>query len=118
MVFDTSLISVTSPKSEELLENPKRKGHLIESAVGANLLARSRSEQFEVFWWRDDDREVDFVIRKGYKVTALEVKSGRIKDTKGLIEFNKKYPDARSLIIGDRNNSIEDFLSGRVPLFL
>jgi len=118
MVFDTSLISVTSPQPVELLEEPERKGHLVESAIGAYLLARSRSEQFEVFWWRDYDREVDFVIRKGHKVTALEVKSGRIKDTKGLFEFCNKFPDSRPIIIGDRNNSIEDFLSGKVPLFV
>lgn len=118
MVFDTSLISATAHQAEDLLNNPELKGHLVESAVGTYLLAKSKTEMFDVFWWRDDNREVDFVIRKGDNITALEVKSGRIKDTKGLYIFRQRYPEARPLVVGDRNVSIEDFLSGNVPLFI
>jgi predicted AAA+ superfamily ATPase len=89
----------------------------VESAVGAYLLARSKTDQFSVHWWRDDNREVDFVIQKGLATMALEVKSGRIKDTKGLFAFMQKHPYAKPLVIGDRNTSVEDFLSGKVPLF-
>jgi len=118
MVFDTSLISATSSSIENLLSDPAQKGHLIESAVGAYLLAKSKHDSFDVFWWRDDNNEVDFVIRKGHMVTAIEVKSGRIKNINGLIEFTRKFPDSRPLIIGDSNLSIKDFLSGEVPLFV
>ncbi len=31
---------------------PELRGHLVESAVGAYLLSRSKIENFEVFWWR------------------------------------------------------------------
>jgi len=118
MVFDTSLISVSAHQTESLLADPEMKGHIVESAVGAYLLARSREEYFDVFWWREDNREVDFVIKKGDAITAIEIKSGRIKDTKGLFTFKQKYPDARALVVGDINVSLEDFLTGDIPLFL
>ncbi|MYA34325.1 MAG: DUF4143 domain-containing protein [Gemmatimonadales bacterium] len=34
-------------------------------------------DECEVYYWRDRGREVDFVLRAGSVLTALEVKSGR-----------------------------------------
>ncbi|MCL2478837.1 MAG: DUF4143 domain-containing protein, partial [Treponema sp.] len=34
-------------------------------AAGAYLLARGREEGFAVYWWRERDKEVDFIIEKG-----------------------------------------------------
>ncbi|MDR0308702.1 MAG: ATP-binding protein [Coriobacteriales bacterium] len=118
MVFDTGLLSAASPNSEKLLNDPEMRGHFVESAVGAYLLAQSKVDRFEVFWWREGDKEVDFVISQGDKLTALEVKSGRVKNTQGILAFQRLYPEARLLVIGDRNNSLEDLLSGKIPLFV
>ena len=113
MVFDTSLMTYSYGASKKsLLENQTAKGHLVESAVGAYLLAKAREENFEVYWWRDRDKEVDFVLKKGKSITALEVKSGRVKHIGGYLDFKKKYPQARCLVIGDSNCSLEDFLRG------
>jgi hypothetical protein len=32
----------------------------------------------ELFHWRDRNREVDFVVRRGRRTTAIEMKSGRV----------------------------------------
>jgi len=118
MVFDTSLMTyVEGANRQLLLDNSTSRGHLVESAVGANLLARSKREDFDVFWWRDRDKEVDFVIQKGSKLTAIEVKSGRVRGTGGGLDFKRLYPEALSLIIGSTNLSLEDFLSEKQPLF-
>ena len=118
LVHDTSLMVATSGEDRAaLMEDPDRRGHLVESAVGAYLLARSRKEHFDLYWWRDGTAEVDFVIKKGKKRTALEVKSGRPKRTKGLGEFVSRFPGTYSLIIGSKDFPIEDFLLGKVPLF-
>ena len=117
MVFDTSLLFTLTHSGEELLMSPESKGHIIESAVGAYLLMRSKTEHFEVFWWRQDNRKVDFVISRGDEIVAIEVKSGRIKGVGGLLVFKQKFPNARLLVVGDLNNSVEAFLSGDVPLF-
>ena len=101
-----------------LLDNATDRGRLVESAVGAYLLARGIEEGFEVFWWRERSSEVDFVIRKGNRLTAIEVKSGRIKNTGGSFIFKQRCPEALSLVIGSANIKLEDFLLGKIPLFL
>lgn len=119
MVYDTSLMTYAEGANRRrLLENPTERGRLVESAVGAYLLARGKEEGFEVYWWRERNNEVDFVIKKGSSLTAFEVKSGRVKNTGGGLVFKKLYPEALSLIIGSTNLSLEDFLSGKKPLFL
>jgi predicted AAA+ superfamily ATPase len=119
MVYDTSLMTYADGASRRrLLENPSDKGRLVESAVGAYLLARGQEEGFEVYWWRERNHEVDFVIKKGKNLTAIEVKSGRVKNAGGSLVFKKKYPEALSLIIGTAHISLEDFLLGKKSLFI
>lgn len=118
MVHDTSLMTASWEGSDSaLLEDPALRGHLVETAVGAYLIARSHKEGFEVFWWRDGNHEVDFVVKRGTSLTAIEVKSGRIKNRSGLAEFRRRFPEARPLVVGDGNTPLECFLRGDVPLF-
>ena len=118
MVFDTSLMTYAEGTNRRLLlDNKVKRGHLVESAVGAYLLARSKIDDFEIYRWRDRDKEVDFVIRKGSKLTAIEVKSGRVRNSGGGLEFKKLYPEALVLVVGDANHNLQDFLSGKHPLF-
>jgi predicted AAA+ superfamily ATPase len=119
MVYDTSLMTYADGSNRRrLLDNPTDKGRLVESAVGSYLLARGREEGFEVYWWRERSNEVDFVIKKGSQLTALEVKSGRVKNVGGSLVFKQQYPKALSLVIGSANLGLEDFLLGEKPLFL
>jgi predicted AAA+ superfamily ATPase len=119
MVFDTSLLTYASGTNRRrLLDNPTDKGRLAESAVGSYLLARGKEEGFEVYRWRDKSDEVDFVIKKGTLLTAIEVKSGRVKNVGGSLVFKKRYPEALSLIVGSTNTPLEGFLLGDKPLFL
>ena len=119
MVYDTSLMTYAGGANrQQLLAGTKEKGHLVESAVGAYLLARGNEEGFEVYWWRDRGNEVDFVIRKGLELTAIEVKSGRAGNAGGSLIFKQRYPQALSLVIGSANAGLEEFLLGEIPLFL
>ena len=118
LAYDPALMSATwSEARERLLGIPDNRGHLVESAVGARLLARKDRERFEVCWWRAGDKEVDFVLKKGDALVALEVKSGRVKSTDGMAEFRKLYPYARPMVVGDANTPVETFLRDEVPLF-
>ena len=118
-VYDTSLMTYTNGANRRrLLDNPTDRGRLVESAVGAYLLARGREEGFAVYWWRERGHEVDFVIQQGSRLTALEVKSGRVKNTGGGLVFKQLHPEALSLLIGSTNYGLEDFLLGQKPLFL
>jgi predicted AAA+ superfamily ATPase len=119
MVYDTSLMTYADGAGRRrLLDSPTDRGRLVESAVGAYLLARGKEEGFEVYWWRNRGDEVDFVIQKGSRLTAIEVKSGRAKGVGGSLVFKQLYPEAFSLIVGGANCGLEDFLSGKKPLFI
>jgi predicted AAA+ superfamily ATPase len=119
MVFDTSLMTYAAGASKaRLLKDPSRFGHLVESAVGAYLLARSKAEGFQVYWWRDRDQEVDFVVQAGESISAIEVKSGEVRKPLGSMAFKKRFPQAHMLIVGDSACPLADFLSGAIPLFV
>ena len=45
--------------------NPELWGRLVESAVGAHLANAAAAGTCEVFYWRERNREVDFVVRAG-----------------------------------------------------
>lgn len=118
LVYDPSLMAATwSDPLDTLLGNPTNRGHLVESAIGSYLLAQSHIQGFDLMWWRDGRDEVDYVIRKGSRVRAIEVKSGRIRATGGLTVFCQRFKGAQPLLVGDANLSCEDFLRGKVPLF-
>ncbi len=119
IVHDTSLmVAEFGRKRHTLLTDSSLKGHLIESAVGAYLINRSIVEGFSVFWWREGNDEVDFVIADKSAVTAIEVKSGRVKSTSGMTKFLIENPEAHSIIVGSADCSIEAFLRGEVNLFI
>jgi len=119
MVYDTSFMTYADGTNRRrLLDNATDRGRLVESAVGAYLLARGQEEGFGVYWWRERNHEVDFVIKKGSQLVAIEVKSGRVKNIGGSLVFQQLYPNALSLIIGSANLGLEDFLLGKKPLFL
>ncbi len=87
-------------------------GRLVESAVGAHL-ANSASAGFcQVFYWRDRNREVDFVVSAGRTLTAIEVKSGRSKQAlPGMAAFAKAFQPTRRLLIGWDGITVDEFLS-------
>ena len=47
-------------------------GRLVESAVGAHLANAAAAGECGLFYWRDRNTEVDFVVRAGKSVTAIE----------------------------------------------
>jgi len=89
--------------------DPEWFGRLFECAVGAELC-----QQFEeVMYWREGSAEVDFVIKSGQKLFAIEVKSGRVRKPCGLAQFLKRYPQARPFILDLQSGT--RFLEG-IPL--
>ena len=87
-------------------------GRLVESAVGAHLANAAAAGTCEVFYWRDRNREVDFVVRAGRSVTAIEVKSGRARGVPpGMAAFANAFGPARLLLVGGDGIGIDEFLS-------
>lgn len=110
-VHNNALLTALSAGTFEQVRNdPVKWGHYVESAVGAYLISQAYRLQFEVFYWRDGNNEVDFVLRKDGKVVALEVKSNHERYTKGLDVFCQKFRPNVALIVGSGGLPLETFL--------
>lgn len=85
-------------------------GRLVETAVGAHLV-RTMGRDLEVTWWREGDREVDYVLSGSRGVLAIEVASGRRKPSlPGLDSFGRRHP-SRKLLVGAQGLPLETALS-------
>ncbi|MDD3484141.1 ATP-binding protein [Azovibrio restrictus] len=86
-------------------------GRLVESAVGAHLI-NTASEDCQVQYWRESPDEVDFILDNGYRLAAIEVKSGsKFGTPKGLAVFAGKYANTKTLIVGEGGIPLPEFLS-------
>ncbi len=66
----------------------------------------------EVTYWRERNQEVDFVLHQGKALVALEVKSGRAKDSlPGMQTFARQFRPKRQLQVGGQGIPLEEFLS-------
>ncbi len=101
ILWNNALISsVSLAEYSSTRENPERRGRLVENAVGAHFLNTIAGLPYAVYYWRKGNWEVDFVVASHQRTIAVEVKSSRMRKTKGLPRFLETYPSARSLIIG------------------
>jgi uncharacterized protein len=87
-------------------------GHLVESAVGAHLANGAADGRYVVGYWRERNHEVDFVVSRGRRLTAIEVKSGRAPSVHpGIAAFVSAFQPQRTLLVGGDGIPIEEFLS-------
>ena len=82
----------------------------MESAVGSYLLAKADELDYKVYYWRDRDEEVDFIIDYYGKLTAIEVKSGRRTTNTGLQVFKDSFNPEHALVVGSDAFPLEEFL--------
>jgi predicted AAA+ superfamily ATPase len=111
-VFNTALISAQSGLTlEEARADREFWGRLVESAVGAHLANAAAAGTCEVFYWRERNREVDFVVKAGRTLTAIEVKSGRAGEfLPGIAAFVEAFKPKRTLLVGRDGIPVEEFL--------
>jgi uncharacterized protein len=111
-VMDNSLLTAQSSYSfQDYRGNPELWGRLVESALGAYLLNVVKGMGIKVFYWRERDKEVDFVLEKGERKVALEVKSStRMEKLPGLDMFSSTFPRVKPLLVGQNGIPLEDFL--------
>ena len=112
MIYNTALLSALSNvKFEKAFVDPKMWGRWVESAVGAYLLNMSEELGYHVYYWRERNNEVDFIVEYNRKSIAIEVKSGRRTTNTGLSVFREKFHPLNSFVVGSGGISVKDFLS-------
>lgn len=118
-VFNTALMSALGTHSfAEAKADRSYWGRLVESAVGVHL-CNATDADLAVHYWREGRLEVDFIVNKGRKLLALEVKSGNASGAKpGLDEFCRRHRGGRGLVVGSEDCPLGEFLRQPISRWL
>lgn len=73
---------------------------------------------YHVYYWREKNDEVDFILEYNRNSIAIEVKSGRRTTNVGLSVFRKKFHPLTSFVVGSGGIPIEEFLSADLEYLL
>ena len=119
-VFNTALITAQAGVTlDQVRADRAFRGRLVESAVGAHLANAAALGDCEVHYWRERNREVDFVVRRGRTLAAVEVKSGRAPETlPGMEAFSDAFRPTRKLLVGGDGIDVGSFLATPVTEWL
>lgn len=110
-VHNTALIAAQQPLTfSEIKQQPEHWGRIVESAIGAHLLNYARQEDYQLFYWREANDEVDFILQYRGKILALEVKSTTSGNTSGMKAFQVKFAPHKVLLISANGLSWQEFL--------
>ena len=111
-VLNTALMAVASGYTfEEAKADRSYWGRLVESAVGAHLF-NTGTPAHGLYYWRENGSEVDFVLTRGRRLVAFEVKSGARKPrTSGLERFAERFDAQATVVIGEGGLPLSEFLS-------
>jgi len=85
-------------------------GRLVESAIGSYLLNECRINNISLYYWREGNYEVDFILKKGSKLISLEVKSGTMKSSNGQLQFANKFKPFKTLVVSNDTISWKEFI--------
>lgn len=117
-VYNNALMNVYATSSfEEQRLDLEKWGRLVESAVGSHLLNYADKLDYKVYYWREKNNEVDFIIERNHKLWAIEVKSGKRGMNKGLGLFREAFHPYRAFVVGTDGISVEEFLSADLDVF-
>ncbi len=110
MVHNTALVSAQRNETlNEIIMQPEQWGRIVESSIGAHLLNCSFSGGYKVYYWRNGNDEVDFVLEKRGKVIGIEVKAGA-GNPKGMAAFKKQNEPDKILLVGKTGMPWQEFL--------
>ena len=111
-VYNNALKTVYSDLTyKEAILNRKEWGRIFESAVGAHIISNAFIGDYDVFYWREKDKEVDYILKKKSRIVAIEVKSNSETYNAGLEEIRKMYHLYATMVVGEGGMKVEDFLS-------
>jgi predicted AAA+ superfamily ATPase len=119
VLWNNALVNALGLRSfEHARRDAAQWGRLVENAVGAHLLNHLQGLAFELTYWRERNDEVDYVVRHGDALWAIEVKSGRPGKPRGLEALRRLRPNTTPLIVGAGGIDLEAFLTTHPQRFL
>jgi len=110
-VYNNALLSSQNPTTFTFVRNnPAEWGRVVESAVGAFLANECMKGNLNLFYWRDRNDEVDFVIERNGKLIGIEVKSTFLRNKRGMTEFQKRFSPLKTICIDERSIHWREFI--------
>jgi len=119
VLWNNALVSAVSGRGfSDARQDPSWWGRLVENAVGATLLNSLQGLPWEVLYWREEDKEVDYVVKSPRRLVAIEVKSSRPRGAGGLAAFCARWPEAKPLVVGYGGIPLEEFFGTDIERLL
>lgn len=110
-VFNTALLSAQENTTfKEIRSNTTAWGRIVESAIGSHLINQSINGNYSLYYWRERDFEVDFILERKGKLIAIEVKSNVSNKKAGTNRFSNKYHPVKTFFIDNKTLRWQDFL--------
>jgi predicted AAA+ superfamily ATPase len=111
LVHNTALISAQRSVSfADGIQDAKFWGRMVESSVGAHLINSSYSEGYNIYYWKQDNNEIDFVIEREGNAIALEVKSNDEKIDTNIKAFHNQFKQVKIILVGEKGLPWPEFL--------
>lgn len=103
ILLSQAFAQAASPRNvAEIEPRGERWGHLVENACAAFAWNAGQ----EIFYWREEPWEVDFISTGAWGAWAVEVKTGPYApgELRGLLEFCSRHREFRPLLLCDREH--------------
>ncbi len=111
-VYNMALYSAqTNDEFPTVRSKSEKWGRWVEAAIGAHLLNYSIRHGYQIYYWRENNNEVDFVLVYNDRLIAVEVKSSAASATTGMRQFRIKFNPEKIYLTGMDGLAWEDFLS-------
>jgi predicted AAA+ superfamily ATPase len=98
---------------QDAVTDPVYWGRVVESVVGAHLLAEvNRQHNIKLFYWRDGSDEMDFVLQSGDEIVGIEVKS-KVSERvpRNIAIFQERFPEAKTMLVGSDGMDWKKFIT-------
>lgn len=110
-IQNSALFSTFSPYTfEQVRANLIEWGRWVETAIGVRPSRATQLSNLKLFYWREGNNEVDFVLERNNQVVGLAVNSGRRQSAPGMATFSYKVRPHQVVLVGQSGIPWADFL--------
>ena len=91
--------------------------NLFKGAITENYVAQQlKAKGYDLYYWKNNTNEVDFILQKDEAVIPLEVKASVNKRSRSLMEYIREYHPKQSIRVSKRNFGSADGIKS-IPLY-
>lgn len=102
--------ALSSQDFNQVNQDPSQWGRWVESCIGAHLLNSTYTSPLKLYYWREGNYEVDFVLEYKSRLIAIEVKTSGKEDEKAKTRFSKQYKPEKFLLVGNEGIDWQKFI--------